>query len=94
MAQEGSEPIERWTAKRRSRWSSASWKGEISGRSSPDAWAHCGRGRGVATEVSPGAENALRSRPKDDEAFKDEQIKELKQKTGISCSTTTSYGRP
>jgi hypothetical protein len=48
----------------------------------------------VTAEVSPGAENALRSRPKDDEAFKDEQIKELKQKTGISCSTTTSYGRP
>lgn len=27
-----------------------------------------------------GAENALRSRPKDDEALKDEQIKKLKQK--------------
>jgi transposase-like protein len=29
-----------------------------------------------------GAENALRSRPKDDEALKDEQIKKLKQKIG------------
>lgn len=29
-----------------------------------------------------GAENALRSRPKDDEALKDEQIKKLKQKVG------------
>jgi hypothetical protein len=29
-----------------------------------------------------GAENALRSRPRDDEALKDEQIKRLKQKVG------------
>ncbi|MCI1280944.1 MAG: hypothetical protein LKG23_18420 [Nitrospira sp.] len=29
-----------------------------------------------------GAENALRSRPKDEEAVKDEQIKKLKQKIG------------
>ena len=29
-----------------------------------------------------GAENALRSRPKDEEALKDEQIKKLKQKIG------------
>lgn len=29
-----------------------------------------------------GAENALRARPKDEEAFKDEQIKKLKQKIG------------
>jgi transposase-like protein len=29
-----------------------------------------------------GAENALRSRPKDEEALKDEQLKKLKQKIG------------
>jgi len=29
-----------------------------------------------------GAENALRARPKDDDALKDEQIKKLKQKVG------------
>ena len=29
-----------------------------------------------------GAENALRSRPKDDDAIKDEQVKSLKQKIG------------
>ncbi|TMQ30017.1 MAG: hypothetical protein E6K65_06840 [Nitrospirae bacterium] len=29
-----------------------------------------------------GAENALRSRPKDDEALRDEQIRKLKQKIG------------
>jgi transposase-like protein len=29
-----------------------------------------------------GAENALRSRPRDDEALKDEEIKRLKQKVG------------
>ena len=29
-----------------------------------------------------GAENALRARPKDEDALKDEQIKKLKQKVG------------
>jgi hypothetical protein len=29
-----------------------------------------------------GAENALRSKPKDEEALKDEQLKKLKQKVG------------
>jgi len=29
-----------------------------------------------------GAENALRNRPKDDEALKEEQLKQLKQKIG------------
>ena len=29
-----------------------------------------------------GAENALRARPQDDDALKDEQIKKLKQKVG------------
>lgn len=30
-----------------------------------------------------GAENALRTRPKDEDAVKDEQIKKLKQKIGV-----------
>ena len=36
----------------------------------------------MAGEVSSGGENALRTRPKDDEALKEEQIKKLKQKIG------------
>ena len=39
-----------------------------------------------------GAENALRSRPRDEEALKDEQIKKLKQKIGDLVPI--SYGRP
>jgi hypothetical protein len=37
----------------------------------------------VARAISPrGRENALRARPKDEEALKDEHIKKLKQKIG------------
>ena len=41
-----------------------------------------------------GAENALRSRPRDEEALKEEQIKKLKQKSAIWCSITIFCGRP
>lgn len=56
--------------------------GDLGGRSGSDAWAHGRGGRRLAREVSVGAENALRSRPRDEEALKDEQIKKLKQKIG------------
>jgi hypothetical protein len=36
----------------------------------------------VAGPVPARAENALRARPKDEDALKDEQIKKLKQKVG------------
>jgi len=83
MADESSEPIERWTAKRRAALVVSLLKGETSVAEAArkhaltvaeiEDW----RDRFLA-----GAENALRSRPKDDEAFKDEQIKKLKQKIG------------
>jgi hypothetical protein len=46
-----------------------------------------------------GAENALRSRPRDDEALKDEQIKRLKQKVGelvlhLDIPQEATKGRP
>jgi len=83
MAQDGSEPIERWTAKRRVALVVSILKGETS-------VAEAARQQGLTVaEVEGwrekfllGAENALRSRPKDDEAVKDEQIKKLKQKIG------------
>jgi len=45
------------------------------------------------------AENALRARPKDEEAFKDEQIKKLKQKVGelvldLDILREAAKGRP
>ena len=77
------EPIERWTAKRRATLVLSILKGETS-------VAEAARRHGLTVaEVEDwrdrflvGAENALRSRPKDDEALKDEQIKKLKQKIG------------
>ncbi len=46
-----------------------------------------------------GAENALRSKPREDEALKDQQIKLLKQKVGelvldIDILKTANDGRP
>ena len=83
MAAESSEPIERWTAKRRVALVVSLLKVETS-------VAKAARRHGLTVaEVEDwrqrfllGAENALRSRPKDEEAVKDEQIKKLKQKIG------------
>jgi transposase-like protein len=83
MAGEASEPIERWTAKRRVVLVASLLKGEAS-------VAEAARTHGLTVaEVEDwrekfllGAENALRSRPRDEEALKEEQIKKLKQKIG------------
>lgn len=77
------EPIERWTAKRRATLVLSLLKGETS-------IAEAARRHGLTVaEVEDwrerflvGAENALRSRPKEEEALKEEQIKKLKQKIG------------
>ena len=77
------EPIERWTAKRRVTLVLSILKGETS-------VAEAARRHGLTVaEIEDwrerfllGAENALRNRPKDEEALKDEQIKKLKQKIG------------
>ena len=83
MAQEGSDPIERWTAKRRVALVVSIVKGDTS-------IAEAARQHGLTVaEVEEwrekfllGAENALRTRPKDEDAVKDVQIKKLKQKIG------------
>jgi len=83
MASESTEPIERWTAKRRVALVVSILKGETS-------VAEAARTHGLTVaEVEEwrekfllGAENALRSRPRDEEAVKEEQIKKLKQKIG------------
>jgi transposase-like protein len=75
--------VERWTAKRRVALVLSILKGETS-------VAEAARKHGLTVaDVEDwrdrfllGAENALRSRPKDDEALKDEEIKKLKQKVG------------
>jgi transposase-like protein len=83
MAADTTEPIERWTAKRRVALVVSLLKGETS-------VAEAARTHGLTVaEVEDwrekflvGAENALRTRPKDEDAVKDEQIKKMKQKIG------------
>jgi transposase-like protein len=83
MASESQEPIERWTAKRRVALVVSILKGATS-------VAEVARMRGLTVaEVEEWrekflaeAENALRTKPKDEDAVKDEQIKKLKQKIG------------
>lgn len=83
MAEQSDDSVQRWTAKRRVALVVSILKGETS-----VAEAARKHGQTVA-EVEAwrerfllGAENALRSRPKDEEALKDEQIKKLKRKIG------------
>ena len=76
MADQTAEPIERWTAKRRVALVVSIVKGETSG-------AEAARCHGLTVAAVEdwrerfwlGAENALRTRPKEDEALKDERIK-------------------
>ena len=83
MANEKLESVERWTAKRRVALVVSITKGETSIQ---EAARKHGLTVGEIEEWKErfflGAENALRSRPKDEEALKDEQIKRLKQKIG------------
>ncbi len=72
MAAEAIEPIERWTAKRLVALVVSSLKGETSVAEVED-WRE---------KFLLGAENVLRSRPRDEKALKDEQNKQLKQKIG------------
>jgi transposase-like protein len=83
MVEEQGELVQRWTAKRRAMLVLKIMKGETS-------VAEAARAHGLTVaEVEEwrdrflmGAENALRTRPKDEEALKEEQIKKLKQKIG------------
>ena len=94
------EDIQRWTAKRRVALVVSILRGETS-------VAEAARKHGLTvSEIEDwqerflaAAENALRSRPKDDEALKDEQIKKLKQKVGelvldVDILREATKGRP
>ena len=83
MTEDHPESPQRWTAKRRVGLVLSILKGETSAQAAA-------RKHGLTVaEVEDwrdrfllGAENALRARPKDEEALKDEQLKKLKQKVG------------
>jgi transposase-like protein len=100
MAEDHPESPQRWTAKRRAALVLRILKGETSAQAAA-------RKHGLTVaEVEDwrdrfllGAENALRARPKDEEALKDEQIKTLKQKVGelvldVDVLKEASKGRP
>ena len=80
---ENEQDTQRWTAKRKGALVLSILKGETSVQ-------EAARTHGLTmAEIEDwkdkfllGAENALRSRPRDEEALKDEQIKRLKQKVG------------
>jgi transposase-like protein len=83
MSEEIPEDIQRWTSKRRAALVLSILKGETSAQ-------EAARKHGLTVaEIEDwkerfllAAENALRSRPKDEEALKDERIKKLERKIG------------
>ncbi len=91
---------QRWTAKRRAALTLEILRGDTSAQ-------EAGRQHGLTVaEIEPwkerflaGAENALRSRPLDEEEMKDREIKRLKQKSGdlvmdIDLLKEAQRGRP
>ena len=100
MGTDNSEPIERWTAKRRAALVVSILKGDTTA-------AEAARKHGLTVgeiddwreKFQQGAENTLRARPKAEDALKDEQIKELKQKVGelvldLDILREATHGRP
>ena len=94
------ENVQRWTAKRRVALVLSILRGETSTQ-------EAARKHGLTVaEVEDwqekflaGAENSLRSKPKEEDAMKDEQIRHLKQKVGelvldIDILKTAMDGRP
>ena len=83
VADKDLENVQRWTARRRTALVLQIVKGETSAQ-------EAARKHGLTVaeiedwqeKFLAGAENALRSRPRDEEALKDEEIKRLKQKIG------------
>ena len=83
MAAEAIEPIERWTAKRRVALVVSTLKGETSvAEAAPMHGLTVAEVEDWREKFLLGAANALRTRPKDEDVVKDEQIKKLKQKIG------------
>lgn len=92
---EATEPIERWTAKRRVALIVSLLKGEISVAEAA-LW-HGLTGSEIEDwreKVLLGAENTLRSLSKDEEAIKDEQIKNSHGRSAMWFTITIGYGRP
>lgn len=89
LAGEATEPIERWVAKWRVALAVSLLKIDTSvAEALPQRPSARASEEGWREKFLFGAENALLTRPKDEDAVTDGQIKRL------LCSLTTSYGRP
>ena len=83
MAEDLPEKVERWTSKRRMALVLSILRGETSIQEA--ARSHgltVGEIEDWKDKFLAAGENALRSRPRDEEALKEEQIRKLKQKVG------------
>lgn len=83
MDENTQDSVQRWTSKRRMALVLSILKGETSPQEA--ARRHgltVSEVEGWRDKFLLGAENALRSRPRNEDALKDEQIKRLKQKVG------------
>lgn len=100
MATELPEDVQRWTAKRRAALVVSILRGETSMQEA--ARTHeltVGELEEWKERFLLAGENALRSRPKDEDALKEEQVKKLKQKVGelvldIDILKEAMKGRP
>lgn len=83
MAGKDDNSVQRWTSKRRAALVLEILKGETTVREAARKHGlRVAEIEGWKDRFLSGAENALRSRPRDEDSQKDEQIKRLKQKVG------------
>ena len=83
MSEEKTETIKRWTAKRRANLVLTLLRGDTSAQEA--ARKHgltVARVEDWKEQFLLGAENALRSRPKEEQALQEQQVKKLEQKVG------------
>jgi transposase-like protein len=83
MQKKDQEQVQRWTSKRKTSLVMSILKGETSIQEA--ARSHgltVAELEGWKEQFLAGGENALRSRPRNEEAMKEEEIKKLKQKVG------------
>lgn len=100
IAEELPEKVERWTSKRRMALVLIALRGETSIQEAARfRGLTVGEIEGLKDRFLSAGENALRSRPKDEEALKEDQIRKLKQKVGelvldLDILKEASRGRP
>ena len=81
--QKSEETVQRWTAKRRASLVLSILKGETSVQEAARKHGlRVAEVEGWKERYELAAENALRARPRNEDALKDEEIKKLKQKVG------------